>query len=123
VNDAEIRSCQTPLSAVAGKSVTTLEGLPAWYAAKRKLPAAPALHPIQQALLDEQALQCGYCFNGMIIKAAELLSKTARPTDQQIRTAMDGHLCRCGTYPRVLKAIHRAADAMQGSAGRVAAAK
>src|SRR5205809_1678966 len=62
VNDVEIRSCQTPLATVAGKTVTTLEGLPAWYAAKRKLSPAPALHPIQQALIDEQALQCGYCF-------------------------------------------------------------
>jgi aerobic-type carbon monoxide dehydrogenase small subunit (CoxS/CutS family) len=112
VNDAEVRSCQTPLSAIAGKPVTTLEGLPSWYGAKRKLTTAPDLHPIQQALIDEQALQCGYCFNGMIIKAAELLSKTPQPSDQQIRTAMNGHLCRCGTYPRVVKAIHRAATAM-----------
>ena len=112
VNDAEVRSCQTPLSAVAGKSVTTLEGLPAWYAARKKLAEAPDLHPIQQALIDEQALQCGYCFNGMIIKAAELLSRTPQPSDQQIRTAMNGHLCRCGTYPRVVKAIHRAATTM-----------
>ena len=91
---------------------STLEGLPAWYAAKRKLAATPALHPIQQALIDEQALQCGYCFNGMIIKAAELLAKTPQPTEPQIRTAMNGHLCRCGTYPRVVKAIRRAAAAM-----------
>ena len=111
-NGAESRSCLTPVAAVAGKSVTTLEGLPAWYAAERRLAATPALHPVQQALLDEQALQCGYCFNGMIIKAAELLARTPRPTDAQIRRAMNGHLCRCGTYPRVLKAIHRAAAAM-----------
>jgi aerobic-type carbon monoxide dehydrogenase small subunit (CoxS/CutS family) len=112
VNGAEVRSCLTRVSAVAGKSVTTLEGLPAWYAGQRKLATPPALHPVQQALIDEQALQCGYCFNGMIIKASELLSKTPRPTDAQIRTAMNGHLCRCGTYPRVIKAIHRAAAAM-----------
>jgi aerobic-type carbon monoxide dehydrogenase small subunit (CoxS/CutS family) len=112
VNDAEVRSCQTPLSAVAGKSVTTLEGLPAWYAARKRLPQPPDLHPIQQALIDEQAVQCGYCFNGMVIKAAELLSKTPQPTDQQVRTAMNGHLCRCGTYPRIITAIHRAASAM-----------
>jgi aerobic-type carbon monoxide dehydrogenase small subunit (CoxS/CutS family) len=112
VNDAEVRSCQTPLSAVAGRTVTTLEGLPAWYAAKRRLPAAPGLHPVQQALIDEQALQCGYCFNGMIVKAAELLSRTPQPSDPQIRSAMNGHLCRCGTYPRVVRAIHRAAAAM-----------
>ena len=112
VDGVELRSCQTRLSAVAGKSVTTLEGLPAWYAAHRKLPSAPALHPIQQALIDEQALQCGYCFNGMIIKASELLAKSPHPTDAQIRRAMNGHLCRCGTYPRVVKAIQRAAAKM-----------
>jgi aerobic-type carbon monoxide dehydrogenase small subunit (CoxS/CutS family) len=116
VNDAEVRSCQTMLSAVAGKSVTTLEGLPAWYAAKRKLTPTPALHPIQQALVDEQALQCGYCFNGMIIKAAELLSRNPQPSESQIRTAMNGHLCRCGTYPRVARAIRRAANAMAANA-------
>jgi len=112
VNDTEARSCQTSLSAVIGKKVTTLEGLPGWYAVKKKLAAVPALHPLQQALIDEQALQCGYCFNGMIVKGAELLVRTPQPTDQQIRTAMNGHLCRCGTYPRILKAIRRAASAM-----------
>src|SRR5664279_2164868 len=67
VNGVEIRSCVTPLSAVGSKSVTTLEGLPAWYASQKKLAKAPALHPVQQAMIDEQAVQCGYCFNGMII--------------------------------------------------------
>ena len=112
VNGVELRSCQTRVSAVAGKAVTTLEGLPAWYAAQRRLASPPALHPVQQALVDEQALQCGYCFNGMIVKASELLSKNPHPTDSQIRSAMNGHLCRCGTYPRVVKAIKRAAAAM-----------
>jgi len=112
VNGVELRSCQTRVSAVAGKAVTTLEGLPAWYAAQRRLASPPALHPVQQALIDEQALQCGYCFNGMIVKASELLSKNPHPTDSQIRSAMNGHLCRCGTYPRVVKAIKRAAAAM-----------
>ena len=116
VNGVEARSCQMPVSTIAGKAITTLEGLPAWDAARRKLASAPALHPVQQALIDEQALQCGYCFNGMIVKAAELLSKTTRPTDAQIVTAMSGHLCRCGTYPRVVKAIKRAAAAMRETA-------
>jgi len=116
VNGVEARSCQTPVSTIAGQAITTLEGLPAWDAARRKLASAPALHPVQQALIDEQALQCGYCFNGMIVKAAELLSKTTRPTDAQIVTAMNGHLCRCGTYPRVVKAIKRAAAAMRETA-------
>ena len=112
INDVETRSCQTSLAAVSGRTVTTLEGLPAWDAAKRRLTTVPDLHPVQQALIDEQALQCGYCFNGMIIKAAELLSRNPQPSDSQIRTAMNGHLCRCGTYPRVMNAIRRAAAAM-----------
>ncbi len=109
---AEIRSCVTPVSAVEGKSITTLEGLPAWYAKQHKLHKAPAFHPVQQAMIDEQAVQCGYCFNGMIVQAAELLSKTPQPTDSEIRSAMNGHLCRCGSYPRVIKAIQRASQAM-----------
>src|SRR5438128_8961421 len=114
VNGVEVRSCRTPVSAIEGKSVTTLEGLPAWYAARKKLAAVPELHPVQQALIDEQALQCGYCYNGMIVKAAELLSKNAQPSEAQIRTAMNGHLCRCGTYPRIIKAIQRASASMAG---------
>jgi aerobic-type carbon monoxide dehydrogenase small subunit (CoxS/CutS family) len=113
VNGIETRSCMTPVSTVQGKSVTTLEGLPSWYAAQKRLAKPPALHPVQQAMIDEQAVQCGYCFNGMIIKASELLSKTAEPTESQIRSAMNGHLCRCGTYPRVLKAIQRASREMK----------
>ena len=116
VDGVETRSCVTPLSRVVGKAITTLEGLPAWHAQQQKLPVVPELHPIQQAVIDEQALQCGYCYNGMMIKAAELLSKTPRPTDAQIRTAMNGHLCRCGTYPRLMKAIQRAALTMAGGA-------
>lgn len=116
VNGVETRSCQTPVSAIAGRSVTTLEGLPAWYAAQKKLASPPALHPVQQALIDEQAMQCGYCVNGVIVKAAELLSRTPRPTDAQIVQAMNGHLCRCGSYSRVLRAIRRAAAAMQVTA-------
>lgn len=108
LDGVEIRSCLTPVSAVEGKSVTTLEGLPALYARQKRLTNPPALHPIQQALIDEQAVQCGYCYSGMIIKASELLSKTAQPTESQIRAAMNGHLCRCGTYPRIMKAIQRA---------------
>src|ERR1700683_4086443 len=95
VNGEEVRSCVTPGAAVQGKSGTTLEGLPAWYAKQKKLDRVPALHPVQQAFIDEQAVQCGYCFNGMIIQAAELLSKTPQPTEAQIRTAVKGNLCRC----------------------------
>jgi aerobic-type carbon monoxide dehydrogenase small subunit (CoxS/CutS family) len=110
----EIRSCITPVEAVTGKSVTTLEGLAAWYAEKNKLAQTPALHPLQQAFLDEQALHCGYCYNGMTVKGAELLANNPRPSEADIREAMNGHICRCGTYPRVLKAIQRASLAIAG---------
>ena len=116
VNGVETRSCTTKVSEIVGKSVTTLEGLQSWYAAQRKLSNTPPLHPLQQAMIDEQAVQCGYCFNGMIIKGSELLSKIPQPTESQIRSAMNGHLCRCGTYPRVLKAIQRASVAMKAVA-------
>ena len=108
----EIRSCVTPVAAVADKALTTLEGLPALYAQQKGLAQAPALHPLQQAFIDEQAPQCGYCYNGMLIKSAELLAQNPRPTEAQIRTHMNGHLCRCGTYPRVMKAITLAASKM-----------
>ena len=114
LDGVEVRSCLTSLGSVAGKSITTLEGLPAWYAEQRKLATVPELHPLQQAIIEEQAVQCGYCYNGQMIKAAELLSKIAEPSEEQIRVAMNGHLCRCGTYPRMLKAIQRAAREMAG---------
>jgi CO/xanthine dehydrogenase Mo-binding subunit/aerobic-type carbon monoxide dehydrogenase small subunit (CoxS/CutS family) len=103
----EIRSCVTPVAAVSGKAITTLEGLPAmWSSSRGTTAAAPAaLHPLQQAWIDVQVPHCGYCQNGMMIQAADLLATTKRPTEAQIRTAMNGHLCRCGTYPRILTAI------------------
>src|SRR5438270_5172439 len=110
----EIRSCVTPVGNVAGKAITTLEGLPAWYAEQKGLPQAPALHPLQQAFIDEQAVHCGYCYNGMTIKGSELLSQNPKPTEAQIRAHMDGHLCRCGTYPRVMKAIKAASARIAG---------
>lgn len=113
VDGAETRACVTPIGAVVGKRVTTLEGLPAWYGQQRRLAEAPALHPVQQAMLDEQAPQCGYCYNGMVVKAAELLAGNASPTREEIVLAMNGHLCRCGTYPRIVSAIERASRAMQ----------
>src|SRR2546421_189195 len=110
VDGVELRSCITPTSRVVGKSVTTLEGLPAYYAMKMKLARPPQLHPLQEAMIAEQAVQCGYCYNGQIIKGAELLFKTPQPTEAQIRSAMNGHICRCGTYPRILTAIQRASE-------------
>jgi aerobic-type carbon monoxide dehydrogenase small subunit (CoxS/CutS family) len=96
VDGVETRSCVTTLAAVGTKAVVTLEGLPAGNA-------------VATAFEQEQAVQCGYCFNGMIIKATELLSKNKKPTVPQIKTAMNGHLCRCGNYPRIVRAIQRAA--------------
>lgn len=110
----EIRSCITPINDIGGRKITTLEGLPGYYAEQRKLPLTPQLHPLQQAFIDEQSMQCGYCYNGMSIKGAELLSQNPQPTEAQIREHMDGHLCRCGTYPRVMKAIQLAATRIAG---------
>ena len=106
----EIRSCVTPAASLEGKEITTLEGLPAWHSKGRP----EELHPVQTAMIEEQAAQCGYCYNGMVIKAAELLAKVPNPSEAQIKTAMNGHLCRCGTYPRIVKSIQRAAKVMAG---------
>jgi len=114
----EIRSCITPVSKVAGKSITTLEGLPVYYAKRMKLKETPELHPLQEAMIEEQAVQCGYCYNGQIIKGAELLFRNPQPTETQIRSAMNGHLCRCGTYPRILSAIQRASKKVAGLSER-----
>ena len=116
VDGVEVRSCVTPVLRVAGKSVTTLEGLPALYAEQKGIAQPPALHPLQQAFVDVQAIQCGACFNGMTIKGAELLANNPKPSEAEIRRAMDGHLCRCGTYPRVMKAIQLASARIAGDA-------
>jgi nicotinate dehydrogenase subunit A len=92
------RSCKLPVSGVGRSRVTTVEGLM----------EAGELHPAQRAFLDEQASQCGYCLNGMIIATAALLWKTTHPSDLQIRQALDGNLCRCGSHPRILRAVRRA---------------
>ena len=107
LNGRQIRSCVTPVASVANKKVTTLEGL---HTMSKK--STNNLHPIQQAWIDEQVPQCGYCQNGMMIQAADLLATTKNPSEDQIRTAMNGHLCRCGTYPRILTAIQQAAVVM-----------
>src|ERR1700688_31145 len=92
-----IRSCSTPVSQVSGKNVTTIEGL-----------GANGLHVLQQAWIAEEVPQCGYCQTGQIMTAAALLAKTPKPSDEQITQAMNGNLCRCGTYERIRKAVHRA---------------
>ena len=114
VEGVETRSCVTPVSNVVGKSVTTLEGLPALYAQQKGLTQAPAMHPLQQAFIDQQAMHCGYCYNGMTIKGSELLAQNPKPTEAQIRAHMNGHLCRCGTYPRIMKSIQLASAKMAG---------
>ncbi len=113
-NGKEIRACITPVAAVGTGSITTLEGLPAlWKGSGRGTAAAgDALHPVQQAWIDEQVPQCGYCQNGMMIKATELLTKVKRPTKDQIKSHMHSHLCRCGTHTRIVRAIERAGEAM-----------
>jgi aerobic-type carbon monoxide dehydrogenase small subunit (CoxS/CutS family) len=112
----EIRSCVTPVSVVSGRSITTLEGIPAWYAKQKGLAQSPPLHPLQETFTEVQAVQCGACYNGMTVKGAELLSKNPKPTEGEIRKAMNGHLCRCGTYPRILKAIQLASAKMSRGA-------
>lgn len=106
----EVASCVTAVAEARGRQVTTLQGLSALWAAQRGRPAGEGeLHPLQHAWIDAQVPQCGYCQSGMIIKAAELLASNPDPAEQEIRAAMDGHLCRCGTYQRILTAIRQAA--------------
>jgi aerobic-type carbon monoxide dehydrogenase small subunit (CoxS/CutS family) len=111
VDGKEVRSCVTPVAAVVGTKVTTLEGLPAWHAEQRQLATVPALHPLQQAWIDEQVPQCGYCQSGMIVMAADLLSRNSDPSEAEIKQAMDPHLCRCATHNAIVRAIKRAATA------------
>ena len=97
VGDRSLPACDTPLWAVQDQAITTVEGL------------SPAL---RQAFIDEQAAQCGYCTSGMLVAAAALLRRQAQPTEDQVRQALDGHLCRCGAHNRIVRAVLRAASAM-----------
>ena len=101
VDGQPVRSCVTPISAVQGKEVLTIEGL-----------SKSGDHPVQKAWIDEDVPQCGYCQSGMIMTTAALLKKTPKPTDADIDTALGGHICRCGTYGRIRKAVHVAAAQM-----------
>jgi isoquinoline 1-oxidoreductase subunit alpha len=113
LNGKEIRSCVTPVGAVAApQNITTLEGLPAVWAKESGASTTGAeivLHPIQQAWIDLQVPQCGYCQSGMMIQAADLLGTTKNPSRELIQVAMNGHLCRCGTYTAIIDAIQSAA--------------
>jgi nicotinate dehydrogenase subunit A len=93
-----VRSCVTPVASAGNRAVTTLEGLG----------SSKKMHRIQQAFVDEQAVQCGYCINGMIMTTKALLDKNPKPTDRQIKEALAGNLCRCGTHTRILRAVKRA---------------
>jgi isoquinoline 1-oxidoreductase alpha subunit len=120
VDGKEVRSCISPVSSAVGKHVTTIEGLPAVWAAQKGLSAADAaitLHPVQQAWIEEQVPQCGYCQSGMMIAAVELLARNPNPTVAHIKDAFTNtppspHLCRCGTYSAIIDAVQRAAKAM-----------
>ena len=100
------RSCQIPVSAAAGKPIITIEGLG----------KDDALHPVQQAFLDAGAFQCAYCTSGMIMSSVSLLRATPNPSDEQIVQSLQGNICRCGTHPRIIEAVHLAAKKMQEQA-------
>ncbi len=102
VDGKPVRSCVLPVARAAGTKVLTLEGL--------GTPEKP--HPLQKAFIEEQAAQCGYCINGMIMQAAAFLQTTKRPTDAQIKEALAGNLCRCGTHARIVRAVKRASESM-----------
>lgn len=108
VDGEPVRSCVARVGALEGKAITTIEGL---------TPADGSLHPLQRAFLDHQALQCGYCTPGMIVAAAALLAANPDPSEAEIVAAMDGNICRCGTYPRIMAAIRQAAGAMAAKGG------
>ncbi len=108
VNGEATRSCVTPVSSVADKEITTIEGLA----------AGDMMHPVQQAWIADEVPQCGYCHSGQIMSAAALLAKNPRPSDADIDRAMMGNLCRCGTYQRIRRAIHRAAEILAKGGGK-----
>jgi len=99
------RSCITSLGDCAGKSITTIEGIS----------RGGHLHPLQKAFMDAGAMQCGYCTTGMIMSGCALLAKNQTPTNKEIARAMEGNICRCGTYSRIVQAIHQAVDSMKGA--------
>jgi len=106
VDGKALRSCITKVGAVAQKQITTIEGIA----------NGDKLHPVQEAFLEAGAMQCGYCTSGMIVSAVALLEKNSQPTQADIIDFMDGNVCRCGTYPRIVSAVQKAAKAMTASA-------
>ena len=110
IDGVSVPSCDTPLDSLGDKSITTLEGLAQWGNQARN-----GVHPLQQAFVDEQAAQCGYCLSGVLIAAAALLSKQPDPTETQVRATLDAHLCRCGSHNRMVRAVLRAARVMKAT--------
>jgi nicotinate dehydrogenase subunit A len=110
VDGRPVRSCVTPISAAAKGRITTIEGLG----------TVERLHPLQRAFIEEQACQCGFCGNGMVMSAKALLDRTPRPSALQIKQALNGHLCRCASHNRIVRAVQRAAEALRadGAPGR-----
>lgn len=108
VNDTATRACITPIERISKKSITTIEGL-----------SENHNHPVQRAWIAENVPQCGYCQSGQIMSAAALLAQDAQPSDNKIDQVMSGNLCRCGTYPRIRRAIHRAAKELSSQPDRV----
>lgn len=102
LDSASVPACDTPVAAAEGRSVVTVEGLG----------KGGAMHPLQQAFIDEQAAQCGYCLSGILISAAALLQRNPQPSDVAVRVALDKHLCRCGAHNRIVRAVLRAAAVM-----------
>ena len=102
VDGEAVLSCVLPVSSLQGRKITTLEGLG----------STSKPHPVQKAFIEEQAVQCGYCINGMVMTSAALLAKNKNPTEAQIREALAGNLCRCGTHQRIVKAVQRAAKSL-----------
>ena len=125
LDDAEIRSCVTPVSGVANKEVTTVEGLPARWAKQRRTAAGKGtLHPVQEAWIEQQVPQCGFCQYGMMIKATELLEQNPKPSDNEIKAAFttsgpSAHLCRCGSYVAILEGVRHAVTLIAKKGGAV----
>ena len=107
------RSCITPVASAAGRDILTIEGVKA-------LSDGEGLHPVQEAFARESAFQCAYCTPGFIVSTVALLERNPKPDRKQIKAALSGHICRCGTYPRILKAVETAAERMAGQAGDAA---
>ena len=117
VDGRATRSCVTPAATAVGRDITTLDGLAARWRQQQRISDSGVLHPVQQAFIDEQAAQCGYCINGWIMTAAALLEAKPKASDQELREGLSGLKCRCGTQVSVLRAVQRAAKQMLAAKG------